>query len=94
MEAFRPWRRHPLLRGILVGGKTGTLVGNNPPGKYSWFVGMAPADAPKIAVAAMVIKQSPGEVLKASEAARYFLKMYFMDSRRDLRLSIHDQKKG
>ncbi len=83
-DAFRLWGRHPLLRGILVGGKTGTLDGADPPGEYNWFIGMAPLEDPQIAVAAMVIHQPPGGSVKAADVARYALKMYFMDSRRDL----------
>jgi cell division protein FtsI (penicillin-binding protein 3) len=48
------------LRGIRVAGKTGTAQKLDPDGSYSleryqaWFVGAAPADAPRFVIAAMV----------------------------------------
>lgn len=53
-RAFRP-RGRPLLPGISVAGKTGSLTGTNPPGRYEWFAGVAPAEAPRIAVATVVV---------------------------------------
>ncbi len=54
-RAFRP-RGRPLLPGIAVAGKTGSLTGTNPPGRYEWFAGVAPADAPRIAVAVVSVQ--------------------------------------
>jgi cell division protein FtsI/penicillin-binding protein 2 len=53
-RAFRP-RGRPLLPGITVAGKTGSLTGKNPPGRYEWFAGVAPAEAPRIAVATVTV---------------------------------------
>jgi peptidoglycan glycosyltransferase len=36
-------------------GKTGTLAGRNPFRDYSWFVGFAPKDKPRVAVAAVIV---------------------------------------
>src|SRR5207247_5061113 len=36
-------------------GKTGSLADKKPFRDYSWFVGFAPKDSPKIAVAAVVV---------------------------------------
>lgn len=65
------------LPGIRVAGKTGTLTRERPSYRgYTWFVGFAPADAPTIAVAALVINE-PAWRIKASylarEALRYWL---------------------
>jgi cell division protein FtsI/penicillin-binding protein 2 len=79
-DAFRLWRRHPVLKTIPVGGKTGTLDGSNPPGEYSWFIGMAPVEKPQIAMAAMVIRQPYDRDVKAYDAAQYALKRYFIGS--------------
>ncbi|MGZ6099452.1 MAG: penicillin-binding transpeptidase domain-containing protein, partial [Myxococcaceae bacterium] len=38
-------------------GKTGSLADRNPFRDYSWFVGFAPKDAPRIAVAAVVVNE-------------------------------------
>jgi cell division protein FtsI/penicillin-binding protein 2 len=54
-RAFRP-RGRPLLPGIAVAGKTGSLTGANPPGRYEWFAGVAPADHPKLAVATVTVQ--------------------------------------
>ena len=54
-RAFRP-RGRPLLPGITVAGKTGSLNGTNPPGRYEWFAGVAPANAPRIAVATVTVQ--------------------------------------
>jgi len=75
-KAFRAKRREASLRGITIGGKTGSLTGEDPPGKYSWFVGMAPMEDPEIAVAAMVINQ-PKWRIKASQVAKEGFAAYF-----------------
>ncbi|HZR45553.1 MAG TPA: penicillin-binding transpeptidase domain-containing protein [Candidatus Manganitrophaceae bacterium] len=75
-KAFRLKRRERSLRGITIGGKTGSLTGEDPPGKYSWFVGMAPLEAPEIAVAALVINR-PLWKIKASEVAKEGFAAYF-----------------
>jgi hypothetical protein len=54
-RAFRP-RGRPLLPGIAVAGKTGSLTGANPPGRYEWFAGVAPAEHPKLAVATVTVQ--------------------------------------
>jgi len=54
-RAFRP-RGRALLPGITVAGKTGSLTGTNPAGRYEWFAGVAPADAPQIAVATVAVQ--------------------------------------
>ena len=38
-------------------GKTGSLADRNPFRDYSWFVGFAPREAPKVAVAAVVVNE-------------------------------------
>ncbi|WPB81442.1 penicillin-binding transpeptidase domain-containing protein [Archangium violaceum] len=38
-------------------GKTGTLADRNPFRDYSWFVGFAPKDNPKVAVAALIVNE-------------------------------------
>ena|GEM_PF-184456 len=49
-------RKGASLGSIEVAGKTGSLSNHQNPFKdYSWFVGFAPADDPKIAVAAVVV---------------------------------------
>ena len=47
------------IPGVKVGGKTGTAeVGDGT--SHSWFIGFAPADAPRIAVAVIMEHQGSG----------------------------------
>ena len=64
------------LKDMVVGGKTGSLEGNDPKGDYSWFIGMAPLDDPEIAIAALVINR-PAWQIKAPFIAREGLVTYF-----------------
>lgn len=57
-------------------GKTGTLSGTTPQGRYHWFVGLAPKNNPKIAIAALVIDKGKPRV-NGSGLARAFLDNYF-----------------
>ena len=64
---------------IEVGGKTGSLTGTNPRGKYDWFVGYAKSPSGKrIAFASLAIH---GELwrVKAAVLARQAIEHYFAD---------------
>jgi cell division protein FtsI/penicillin-binding protein 2 len=56
-SAFRDDRGRPLLGPVRVSGKTGRLSGENPKGRYEWFVGVAPAEQPTIAIATVVVNE-------------------------------------
>lgn len=75
-KTFRRRRRDRNLRGISIGGKTGSLRGKNPKGRYSWFIGMAPLENPEIAFAAMIIND-PIWHIRAPELAKAGLSAYF-----------------
>jgi len=77
-SAFRTRRGRPLLGGIRVAGKTGNLTGQDPFGRYEWFVGLAPAEDPKIAVVVLQL-QSNLWWSKSSELAARVLKSVFCD---------------
>ena len=66
----------PLLPGVAVAGKTGSLNRAAPYLAYSWFVGFAPAERPEIAVAVLV---GNGENWhkKAHQVAEEILAGYF-----------------
>jgi hypothetical protein len=55
-RAFRKHNGQPLLGEVTVAGKTGSLSGTNPDGRYEWFIGVAPAENPRIAIATVVVK--------------------------------------
>lgn len=59
-----------------VGGKTGSLTGLYPKGKYDWFVGYATKGGRKIALAALTINEETWKV-KSSVIARTFIEGYF-----------------
>ena len=55
-SAFRKRNGRPLLGPVHVAGKTGSLSGENPTGRYEWFIGVAPAEEPRIAVATLLVQ--------------------------------------
>jgi len=74
---FRDKRTNrPLLPGIAVAGKTGSLDRKDPYLSYSWFVGFAPADHPQVAVA-VLLGNGPDWHVKAHQVAREVLGSYF-----------------
>jgi peptidoglycan glycosyltransferase len=57
------------IPGVKVGGKTGTAeVGDGT--AHSWFIGFAPADAPRVAVAVIMEHQGSGSDVAAPAAQR------------------------
>ncbi|HXU73442.1 MAG TPA: penicillin-binding transpeptidase domain-containing protein [Polyangia bacterium] len=78
---FRDKRTNrPLLPGIAVAGKTGSLDRHDPYVAYSWFVGFAPADRPEVAVAVLLGNGADWHV-KAHQVAREVLSDYFEGER-------------
>ena len=74
-RAFRT-RRGPLLGSIAVAGKTGSLSGRDPNGRYEWFIGVAPAQKPRLAVAVVIVQGSIWWVTPSQVAAE-ILKVAF-----------------
>lgn len=71
-------RRAPGLREMRIAGKTGSLSSSALGGvrrKNSWFVGFAPADAPRVAIAALVV-DDPSWRLKSTHLAREVLETW------------------
>ncbi len=76
-SSFRERHRN-VLGDIEVAGKTGSLSEHKRPFKdYSWFVGFAPADDPKIAVAVVVVNGLKWRI-HAPYIAREALKAYLV----------------
>lgn len=88
-KVFQSAWKEPALREIAMGGKTGSLTGNNPPGKVSWFVGMAPLDDPEVVVSALIINNNRSKKwqVKASNVAKEGFRAYF-DSKRKVRVAL------
>ncbi len=55
-RAFRTRSGRPVIAGIPVSGKTGSLNGSDPKGRYEWFIGVAPAEDPKLVVATVAVQ--------------------------------------
>jgi cell division protein FtsI/penicillin-binding protein 2 len=55
-RAFRERNGKPVLGPVAVAGKTGSLSGESPNGRYEWFIGVAPADSPLIVVATLLVQ--------------------------------------
>ncbi len=75
-RAFRDRRGRPLLQKVKVAGKTGSLNGKDPDGRYEWFIGVAPVDRPTIAIAVVSV-QAPLYWVSASQIAAEVLKVIF-----------------
>lgn len=73
---------HGGLKNLNVGGKTGSLTGTAPPGKYDWFVGYADNGNQKIAVSALTIHKTVWRV-KSSYLARKAIESYFQSALRE-----------
>ena len=76
-KAFWDLKGRPFLPGIRVAGKTGTLSRYNPHRTYNWWVGYAPVDDPRIAVAVLVVNE-PKWRIKASYVAKEALREYLV----------------
>jgi cell division protein FtsI/penicillin-binding protein 2 len=75
-SAFRDTRGRPLLGPVRVSGKTGSLSGRDPKGRYEWFIGVAPAEAPRVAIAAVVVN-GPKWWSNAAQIAAQVLRLVF-----------------
>lgn len=76
-SAFHDPKGQPFLPGISVAGKTGSLSSESPYRAYSWFVGYAPEEQPRIALAALVVN-TPKWRIKSSYLAREAMRSYLM----------------
>lgn len=79
-SAFRDRRGRYRLGEIRVAAKTGNLTGNESRGRYEWFIGVAPAEAPSVAVAVLQL-QSDLWWVRSSELGADVLSAIFCDKR-------------
>lgn len=73
-KSFRGFSRR--FASVEVGGKTGSLTGFNPKGKYDWFIGYATDGERKIAYAVLCINKKYWYV-KSARLARRLIESYF-----------------
>lgn len=77
-KSFRTLVKDKKLQELVLGGKTGSLTGDNPKGKVDWFVGYAMNDKQKIAVAALTVNVEQW-VVKSSYMAQSLLRGHFKE---------------
>ena len=65
----------PMLPGLNVAAKTGTLKGTNPEGLTNWFIAAAPAENPTVALAVVVV--DPSHSMRASYLGRKMFEKFF-----------------
>lgn len=91
-SAFRTRRGRRLLGEVDVAGKTGNVTGTDPYGRYEWFLGLAPAEDPTIAVVVLQL-QSHLWWSRSSELAAKVLRTVFCDDQ-GCRDSLADRLTG
>ena len=91
-SAFRDRRGRPRLGDVKVAGKTGNLTGNSPQGRYEWFMGLAPAENPRVAIVVLQL-QSNLWWSKSSELAANLLTEIFCE-RKTCRPDLADRFTG
>jgi cell division protein FtsI/penicillin-binding protein 2 len=85
-----PWLR---VSEIEVGGKTGSLTGDNPKGKVDWFIGYGKnPEGDKIAIAAITVNKKKWTV-KSSYLARQMIEVRFKDHLKRTRFAERSQAK-
>ncbi len=76
-EGFYDRQSRPFLPGVLVAGKTGTLTRRSPTYmQFSWFIGFAPADDPRVVIAVLLGNPERWRI-RAHTAAREVLAEVF-----------------
>ncbi len=79
-SSFRGLHKTP-LNDVAIGGKTGSLTGHDPKGKYDWFVGFGQRGDHKIAFAVLCINKEKWYV-KSAFLARKMMEYYFSPDNR------------
>lgn len=66
-----------MLPGVVTGGKTGTITGDNPAGLYQWFAGFGESGNKKIAIAALVIEKPVWKITGGGLAEKTLFAYFF-----------------
>ncbi len=77
-KSFRNLVRDRHFKELVIGGKTGSLTGDNPKGKVDWFVGYAMNENQRIAIAALTVNVNYWTV-KSSYLAQSLFRAHFKD---------------
>jgi cell division protein FtsI/penicillin-binding protein 2 len=79
--------RHP------AGGKTGSITGKNPPGRYDWFYCFAPLDNPVITVVVLIINGEYWKV-KASYVGAEVMRIYLKSLKQESSSKVSEKHGG
>ncbi len=66
-----------MLPGVVSGGKTGTISGDNPSGLYQWFAGFGEMKGKKIALSSLVIEKPVWKIGGAGAAEKVIFAYFF-----------------
>lgn len=77
-KSFKPLVRDRKFKELVLGGKTGSLTGDNPKGKVDWFVGYAMNEDQRIAIAALTVNVDKWTV-KSSHLAQSLFRSHFKE---------------
>lgn len=89
-KSFRNIIQGARMAGLELGGKTGSLTGTEPRGKYDWFVGYGRSGERKIAIAVVTINKKVWRV-RSSQVAADFFRHYFKISTPVRRLASYSK---
>lgn len=78
-KSFRPLVKNNQFMTLELGGKTGSITGDEPRGKVDWFVGYAISGEEKIAIAAITVNKKYWTV-KSAYLAQSIFKNHFKES--------------
>ena len=90
-RAFRNLIRKKPVGELEVGGKTGSLTGADPSGRYDWYVGYARHEDQAIAVAALTINEQKWRV-KSAQLASQFVTQYYQRFAKRMPSTAHQVK--
>ncbi len=76
-RAFYDPEGMPVMTGVQLGGKTGTLTGKDPYGKCEWFVGFGKRGQEALAVGSIVVNRRWRRLVKGSYPAQRVLEAFF-----------------
>ncbi len=77
-KSFRSLVRDKKFRELILGGKTGSLTGDDPKGKVDWFVGYAMNENQRIAIAALTVNVNYWTI-KSSTMAQMLFRAHFKE---------------
>ena len=75
-KSFSSHRRYKAFKGAEFGGKTGSLSGHDPEGRYGWFAGYGERNGKQIAYASLVVYKEKW-VVRAARVAFEVLNYVF-----------------